>query len=113
MINSDISGIMFTVDPNSEMPHIIIEAGYGLGEAMVGGKVTPDTYVVDKFHNKIINKRIAKQTWKLVRGKSGDTEKEDIPEEMRECPEDDRRADTGLGRDREATSRSTTTSPWT
>ncbi|HNU35603.1 MAG TPA: PEP/pyruvate-binding domain-containing protein, partial [Methanomassiliicoccales archaeon] len=67
MINSEISGIMFTVDPNSEMPHIIIEAGYGLGEALVGGKVTPDTYVVDKFHDKILNKRIAKQNWKLVR----------------------------------------------
>ena len=56
MVNSDIAGIMFTVDPNSELPHIIIEAGYGLGEAIVGGKVTPDTYVVDKFHTKIINK---------------------------------------------------------
>ena len=80
--NSDISGIMFTVDPNSEMPHIIIEAGYGLGEAIVGGKVTPDTYVVDKFHNKIINKKISKQTWKFVRGKIGDTVKEDIPERL-------------------------------
>jgi pyruvate, water dikinase len=82
MVNSDISGIMFTVDPNSEMPHIIIEAGYGLGEAIVSGKVTPDTYVVEKFHNKIINKRIAKQTWKFVRGKVGDTIKEDIAPEM-------------------------------
>ena len=83
MINSEISGIMFTVDPNSEMPHIIIEAGYGLGEALVGGKVTPDTYVVDKFHDKILNKRIAKQTWKLVRGKDGECEKADVPEELR------------------------------
>ena len=82
MVNSDFSGIMFTIDPNSELPHIIIEAGYGLGEAMVGGKVTPDTYVVEKFHNKIINKRIAKQTWKFVRGKVGDTIKEDIAPEM-------------------------------
>ena len=64
---------MFTVDTNSELPHIMVEAGYGLGELIVGGKVTPDTYVVDKFHTKIINKRIAKQTWKLVRGKVGDT----------------------------------------
>ncbi len=83
MINSEISGIMFTVDPNSEMPHIIIEAGYGLGEALVGGKVTPDTYVVDKFHDKILNKRIAKQNWKLVRGKDGECEKADVPEELR------------------------------
>ncbi len=82
MVNSDISGIMFTVDPNSEMPHIIIEAGYGLGEAIVSGKVTPDTYVVEKFHNKIINKRIAKQTWKFVRGKVGDTVKEDVTPEL-------------------------------
>ncbi len=82
MINSEISGIMFTVDPNSEMPHIIIEAGYGLGEALVGGKVTPDTYVVDKFHSKILNKRIAKQTWKLVRGKGGECVRADVPEEL-------------------------------
>jgi len=79
MVNSEVAGIMFTVDPNSELPHIIIEAGYGLGEAIVGGKVTPDTYVVDKFHTKIINKRIAKQTWKLVRGKTGDTVREEVP----------------------------------
>ena len=31
MVNSDISGIMFTIDPNSELPHIIIEAGTGWG----------------------------------------------------------------------------------
>jgi len=79
MVNSDVAGIMFTVDPNSELPHIIVEAGYGLGEAIVGGKVTPDTYVVDKFHTKIINKRVAKQTWKLVRGKTGDTAREEVP----------------------------------
>ncbi len=79
MVNSEVAGIMFTVDPNSELPHIIVEAGYGLGEAIVGGKVTPDTYVVDKFHTKIINKRVAKQTWKLVRGKTGDTVREEVP----------------------------------
>ncbi|WP_400203628.1 phosphoenolpyruvate synthase [Candidatus Methanomassiliicoccus intestinalis] len=79
MINSEKSGIMFTVDPNSELPHIIIEAGYGLGEALVGGKVTPDTYVVDKFHRNILNKRISTQTWKLVRGESGECLREEIP----------------------------------
>lgn len=82
MVNSDVSGIMFTVDPNSEMPHIIIEAGYGLGEAIVGGQVTPDTYVLDKFHNKIISKNVSKQTWKLVRGEIGDTVKENVPEKL-------------------------------
>ncbi len=79
MINSEQSGIMFTIDPNSELPHIIIEAGYGLGEALVGGKVTPDTYVVDKFHRKILNKRISNQSWKLVRGESGECVRCDVP----------------------------------
>ncbi len=78
MVNSEVAGIMFTVDPNSELPHIIVEAGYGLGESIVGGKVTPDTYVVDKFHTKILNKIISKQTWKLVRGKTGETVKADV-----------------------------------
>jgi len=82
MVNSDISGIMFTIDPNSELPHIIIEAGYGLGEALVGGKVTPDTYVIDKFHSKILNRRISTQTWKLVRGESGECIRKDVPEEL-------------------------------
>jgi pyruvate,water dikinase len=85
MVNSEVAGIMFTVDPNSELPHIIVEAGYGLGESIVGGKVTPDTYVVDKFHTKIINKRIAKQSWKLVRGKEGDTVREEIAENLMEA----------------------------
>jgi len=78
MVSSDRSGIMFTIDPNSELPHIIIEAGYGLGEALVGGKVTPDTYCVDKFHRKILNKRISNQTWMLVRGESGECMRKEI-----------------------------------
>jgi pyruvate,water dikinase len=84
MVRSEVSGIMFTVDPNSELPHIIIEAGYGLGEALVSGKVTPDTYVVEKFHKRIINKRVARQTWKLIRGDTGETIRLDIEEDQQD-----------------------------
>ena len=48
MVNSDVSGIMFTVGPQQRIKEIIVEAGYGLGEAIVGGEVTPDTYKVDR-----------------------------------------------------------------
>ncbi|MCL1983915.1 MAG: phosphoenolpyruvate synthase, partial [Methanomassiliicoccaceae archaeon] len=48
MVNSEASGIMFTVDPNSGKEDIIVEAGFGLGEAIVGGEVTPDTYMINK-----------------------------------------------------------------
>ncbi|MDD2410674.1 MAG: phosphoenolpyruvate synthase [Candidatus Methanomethylophilaceae archaeon] len=84
MVNSEISGIMFTVDPNSGANNIIIEAGYGLGEAIVGGEVTPDTYVVDKNEMKINKEKTRKSTqkWKYVRGKTGGAVKKDVPPEL-------------------------------
>lgn len=80
MVNSEVSGIMFTVDPHSGAKNIIIEAGYGLGEAIVGGEVTPDTYVIDKSKMDITKKRISTQKWKYIRGPDGGCLKEDIPE---------------------------------
>ena len=49
MINSETSGIAFSVHPVTEDHNqLIIEAGFGLGEAIVSGSVTPDSYVVVK-----------------------------------------------------------------
>ena len=79
MVNSDVSGIMFTVNPNSGVKEIVIEAGYGLGEAIVGGEVTPDTYKIDKSNMDIKSKRISTQKWKYTKGKDGKTVKVDIP----------------------------------
>ncbi len=81
MVNSEFSGIMFTVDPNSGAKQIVIEGGYGLGEAIVGGEVTPDTYIVDKQKMEILKKRISTQTWKYIRGKNGGVEKKDMPKD--------------------------------
>ncbi|MCL2149084.1 MAG: PEP-utilizing enzyme, partial [Methanomassiliicoccaceae archaeon] len=78
MVNSEVSGIMFTVDPHSGAKNIIIEGGYGLGEAIVGGEVTPDTYVIDKSKMTITKKRISSQKWKYVRGPDGGCLKEDV-----------------------------------
>ncbi|MFA6082352.1 MAG: phosphoenolpyruvate synthase [Patescibacteria group bacterium] len=73
MVESDKSGIMFTVDPvTSDLTKIVIEAGWGLGEAIVSGSVTPDRYVVDKATMKIANKELHTQTWKIVKSKQGD-----------------------------------------
>ena len=79
MVNSEVSGIMFTVDPHSGAKNIIIEAGYGLGEAIVGGEVTPDTYEIDKSKMSITKKRISTQKWRYIRGPEGGNVKEDIP----------------------------------
>lgn len=66
MIQSEKSGILFTIDPvKSDKSVIVIDAGYGLGEAIVSGSVTPDRYIVSKEPLKILDKEINKQTWKI------------------------------------------------
>lgn len=76
MIQSEVSGICFTVHPiTKDYNQLIIEAGYGLGEAIVGGKITPDSYVVDKKSRKIINKNINNQKLMIVKSVDGVKEK--------------------------------------
>ncbi|PIE54250.1 MAG: phosphoenolpyruvate synthase [Dethiosulfovibrio peptidovorans] len=49
MISSHRSGVLFTADPVSgDRNRIVIEASWGLGEAVVSGIVTPDQYLLDK-----------------------------------------------------------------
>jgi len=67
MIESEVSGIMFTADPTGDENKIIIEAGFGLGETIVSGSVTPDNYVVDKTTMQLTSKKILKQEWMLVK----------------------------------------------
>lgn len=63
MIESESSGIMFTLDPvTNDKSKIVIEAIYGLGELIVQGAITPDHYEVKKEDVSIISKTIAKQT---------------------------------------------------
>ncbi|MBE6527364.1 MAG: phosphoenolpyruvate synthase [Thermoplasmata archaeon] len=82
MVNSEFAGIMFTKNPNTGSDDIIIEGGYGLGEAFVGGEVTPDTYTINKSKMSIANRRFSVQKWKYVRGPKGGAVKEDIPESL-------------------------------
>lgn len=73
MVQSDTSGVMFTLEPvTSDTSKIAIEAVLGLGEMIVSGDVTPDTYIIDKESLKIVSKQVAAQEWKLVRGKGKD-----------------------------------------
>ncbi|MBI5226234.1 phosphoenolpyruvate synthase [Candidatus Micrarchaeota archaeon] len=84
MVQSDKSGVMFTLEPmTNDKGKIVVEGGFGLGEAIVSGAISPDHYVVDKNSNKIIEKKVFKQTMMIVRvGKI--TREEEVPEEMQE-----------------------------
>lgn len=68
MVQSEVSGIMFTVNPlTNNKEEISVEAAYGLGETVVSGTITPDQYILDKKGLKIKKKHIVKQTWQLTR----------------------------------------------
>jgi phosphoenolpyruvate synthase/pyruvate phosphate dikinase len=72
MVNSEKSGIAFSVHPVTQDPNqLIIEAGFGLGEAIVSGQVTPDSYIVAKDSLKIVDANINTQSQALVRDSSG------------------------------------------
>ncbi len=81
MINSEIAGIAFSVHPVTEdRNQLIIEAGFGLGEAIVSGQITPDSYVVEKKPKKIIETNVATQTKALYGTSAGGNEWKEILE---------------------------------
>jgi pyruvate, water dikinase len=68
MVQSEKAGVVFTVDPLYQDPGILsIETAYGLGEVVVSGQVTPDTYRVDKKEFGILDKSVVKQPWMLIK----------------------------------------------
>lgn len=71
MIQAEVSGICFTVHPvTKDKNQMIIEAGFGLGEAIVSGQITPDSYVIDKRDFSIMDINIAEQKMMITkRGK--------------------------------------------
>lgn len=67
MVQSEVSGIMFTVNPlTNNRNEISVEAAYGLGQPVVSGELTPDQYIVGKKSFKIKNRHISKQTWQMT-----------------------------------------------
>lgn len=61
MVDADKSGVMFTADPSTGEDTILIEATWGLGESIVGGEVSPDSYRVSKT-GKIIDVQVSSKT---------------------------------------------------
>lgn len=80
MINSDKSGVIFTINPMTQEKEVIIEAVYGLGEGIVSGKIRPDHYIVSK-DLKIKSKKISVKTTAIVRDSSGKEKTIELNEE--------------------------------
>jgi pyruvate,water dikinase len=78
-IASDVSGVAFSLNPqNNCYDEVVINSSFGLGETIVSGQVTPDSFIVDKPKNKIIDKQIGHKDTALWLGKTGGIIKKDI-----------------------------------
>lgn len=72
MVQSEVSGVMFTVDPISQNKDtLVIEGAYGLGDYIVQGVVTPDHFEISKSKKEIIKKEIHTQEIMEVRSANG------------------------------------------
>ena len=86
LVNAEAAGILFTANPISgKRDEMLINASWGLGEAVVSGAVTPDTLTVDKHSGKVIQRETAKKAVMTVRTADG-TEEQTVPAPLQEKP---------------------------
>jgi len=88
MVDASVSGVMFTCNPVSGDPSIIaVNASWGLGEAVVGGEVTPDEYLLSKITREVVRTRIGAKLIEYVPAPAGGgTVRREVPDERREVP---------------------------
>ena len=84
MVDAEVSGVMFTSHPSTGDDRMIIEAAWGLGEAVVSGSVTPDNYVVDRSTGEILEVSVERKETMHVRDEeTGETVDVEVDEDRR------------------------------
>lgn len=86
LVRAESSGVLFTANPvTGQRDQAMISAAWGLGEAIVGGLVTPDMLIVDKATGRVLTRETADKQVMTARLESG-TEELPVPETMRDAP---------------------------
>lgn len=81
-LDADKAGVMFTIDPvRRRRDQLLIEAAWGLGEAVVSGAVIPDQYLVAR-DGRLKKAQVSRQDKMVVRRTDGGTEEVELPEEQ-------------------------------
>ncbi len=72
LAEADAAGVMFTADPVTGAAGVIqIESAWGLGEAVVSGRVTPDSFRIDAEDHQVLATTVAEKTIMTVRTRNG------------------------------------------
>lgn len=84
MVDAHKAGVLFTAHPSTGEDKILIEASWGLGEAVVSGTVTPDTYWVDVETGKVLEETISEKNVMFQKDpEKGKTVKVEVPDELK------------------------------
>jgi pyruvate,water dikinase len=87
MVPSEVSGVLFTANPlTGDAGEVVINAAYGLGSSVVDGRVTPDTYRVDKATGQLRDQIIGSKAQQTVLEPSGGVREVAVSAAQRECP---------------------------
>ncbi|WP_181899347.1 PEP/pyruvate-binding domain-containing protein [Lachnotalea glycerini] len=81
MVKSDCAGVIFTANTSGNANEILINASYGLGEAVVSGLVTPDEYLCGRS-GEVLRVTIGSKKEQIVYGMQG-TKTVTVPENLR------------------------------
>lgn len=72
MVDADTAGVLFTANPlNARTDEVVVNATWGLGEAIASGVVTPDEYVLDQETLAVKRKVLGSKTLKITRSDTG------------------------------------------
>lgn len=83
LVDAQVAGVMFTIDPiTGADDRLVIEASWGLGEALVSGEVTPDRYLIARRDGTLAEQRIASKDVQVLPG--GDGHCVPVPPDRRE-----------------------------
>jgi phosphoenolpyruvate synthase/pyruvate phosphate dikinase len=81
MVDADVAGVLFTVDPTrGRRDRMVVEAVFGLGEAVVSGQVTPDHYVLAR-DGRVKRETLSTQPHAVVRDDAGGVREEPLDAE--------------------------------
>jgi len=85
MVDSEVAGVAFSANPlNGKLEQILISASYGLGETVVAGTVTPDSFVLAKKDLSLVERVLGLKEKQLIKEPGGNNQLIDVPKALME-----------------------------
>ncbi len=86
LVDAKSAGVVLTILPTTgDVTKVVIEGNWGLGESVVSGEITPDSFMVDKDNLQIVSRMVTRKHGMVVREVSG-TVYMQVPGELQEKP---------------------------